>query len=408
MKAFPAILTPVLLWLALGCETKSTGNADLGQPGSCTKDSDCSLGRSCRVGLCEPLPTTPDTNPPLPAGQCRTAADCPEPNQPLCSSKSHTCLACAGPQGALLCQEVHNDDIDTLLLGVWGSGPDDVWAVGQTNRYESLIQHWDGIKWSKVVHPGQGPLARVRGTGKDDVWVVGAAGAVLHFSGGSFSTMQHGLTTDDLDEMWVTATDVYAVGGKAGKVESGTILHLNRGTGTWDVQHPVAKELLSIWGQGAVMWAGGRGGTMLRWDGNWVPVAAGLSADQEVTGLFGFTAEEPWATARGVNSLKDQGFILQRVAGTWTPVRSLPANSMLGLWGSDSAHMWFAGARAVLRYDGRGWDTIDRQTGLYVGSILYSVWGSSAVDVWVAGEYLELDDFGTMIWSHGVLLHHPL
>ena len=38
------------------------------------------------------------------------------------------------------------------LLGVDGSSPDDVWAVGDQN-YQLLTQHWNGSKWAADVLP---------------------------------------------------------------------------------------------------------------------------------------------------------------------------------------------------------------------------------------------------------------
>ncbi len=63
------------------------------------------------------------------------------------------------------------------LNGLWGSGPNDVWAVGQ--KYGSnrpLIMHWDGNKWSVVSAPAvtdRCSLASVSGFAKNDVWAVG-------------------------------------------------------------------------------------------------------------------------------------------------------------------------------------------------------------------------------------------
>ena len=68
------------------------------------------------------------------------------------------------------------------LHGVWGSGPKDVWVVGDAGT----ILHFDGATWTKATAAfplGKKPdLRGVWGSGPNDVWVVGDAFA-LHFTG---------------------------------------------------------------------------------------------------------------------------------------------------------------------------------------------------------------------------------
>jgi hypothetical protein len=66
------------------------------------------------------------------------------------------------------------------LAGLWGSGPDDVWAVGGQGlgEYVSTL-HWDGHRWTASV--GDDVLMAVWGATPRDVWAVGHSGAVQHF-----------------------------------------------------------------------------------------------------------------------------------------------------------------------------------------------------------------------------------
>ncbi|AKU98469.1 hypothetical protein AKJ09_05133 [Labilithrix luteola] len=77
--------------------------------------------------------------------------------------------------------EVIETPVNDTLRGVFGFGPDDVWAVGD----ESTILHWDGQSWTKLATPFDGAglkprLFGVWGSSKDDVWIVGG-GVVIHF-----------------------------------------------------------------------------------------------------------------------------------------------------------------------------------------------------------------------------------
>ncbi|MDF2692676.1 MAG: Type fimbrial biosis protein PilY1, partial [Labilithrix sp.] len=68
------------------------------------------------------------------------------------------------------------------LRAVWGSGPNDVWAVGEL----ATIVHWDGQSWTLATSAlplGTKPdLNGIWGSGPEDVWAVGK-GTALHFTG---------------------------------------------------------------------------------------------------------------------------------------------------------------------------------------------------------------------------------
>jgi hypothetical protein len=66
------------------------------------------------------------------------------------------------------------------LSGVTSLAADDVWAVGgygQGAPGRTLIEHWDGMAWTVVPSPNKGPfpnsLSAVTGIAPDDVWAVG-------------------------------------------------------------------------------------------------------------------------------------------------------------------------------------------------------------------------------------------
>jgi hypothetical protein len=78
------------------------------------------------------------------------------------------------------------------LLALWGSGPDDVWAVGEA----MTILHWDGTTWTPTTLPtvdpalAESPLRAVWGSGPADVWAHGQV--LLHFDGSVWSTVSTG------------------------------------------------------------------------------------------------------------------------------------------------------------------------------------------------------------------------
>ena len=93
------------------------------------------------------------------------------------------------------------------LHGVWGSGPNDVWAVGDAG-----ILHWDGSAWTAVSSGTTAYLEGVWGSGANDVWAVGDVGTILHWDGSAWTSASSG-TTFALFGVWGSgANDVWAVG----------------------------------------------------------------------------------------------------------------------------------------------------------------------------------------------------
>ena len=79
------------------------------------------------------------------------------------------------------------------LLGVWGSSATNVFAVGDAGR----ILRYNGTSWSAMQSPTNRTLARVSGSGPNDVWALGDS-TLLHFDGTSWSNVP---MTGDLNFM---------------------------------------------------------------------------------------------------------------------------------------------------------------------------------------------------------------
>jgi len=86
-------------------------------------------------------------------------------------------------------------DTAPILYGVWGSAPDDVWAVGGTSDnpdFGGVIWHYDGAMWnaidtSSIRSGGLPTLFKVWGRHADDVYAVGFGGVALRFNGSVWS-----------------------------------------------------------------------------------------------------------------------------------------------------------------------------------------------------------------------------
>jgi hypothetical protein len=149
----------------------------------------------------------------------------------------------------------------------------DVWAVGtrltdQTlgKRLGSSFLHFDGNAWTETAPAGMwmtDNFIRVAGSGPADVWAVGEKGVIAHWNGQAWQPSASG-TTVNLTDVWAdSSASAWVVGG------SGTILHWTPSQG-WKPEPPITSVgLRAIWGRGpGEVWAAGPAGTILRFDGS--------------------------------------------------------------------------------------------------------------------------------------------
>src|SRR5205814_1467768 len=82
-----------------------------------------------------------------------------------------------------------------FLRGVTAVSAHDIWAVGYTTSFSTLILHWDGTRWGFVPSPtvvgASNLLYSVAAVSANDVWAVGAANGTLtmHWNGTAWSIM---------------------------------------------------------------------------------------------------------------------------------------------------------------------------------------------------------------------------
>ena len=69
------------------------------------------------------------------------------------------------------------------LYGVWGSSRSNVIAVGAGGR----ITRYNGTSWSAMTSPTSRNLSRVAGSGPNDVWAVGDS-VLIHFDGSQWTS----------------------------------------------------------------------------------------------------------------------------------------------------------------------------------------------------------------------------
>jgi hypothetical protein len=100
------------------------------------------------------------------------------------------------------------------LQGVWGSAPDDVWAVGAAGT----ILHYDGQAWTAIASSTEASLDGVWGRGPRDVYAFGDRGTILHWDGERWSRQASG-SGAALFDVWGSGSRIFAVGA------DGVVLH---------------------------------------------------------------------------------------------------------------------------------------------------------------------------------------
>ncbi len=102
------------------------------------------------------------------------------------------------------------------LLGVWGSAPGDVWAVGGISvlsRTQGYLIRYRSGRWSRSEVPSITAVRAIHGLSASDVWAVGDDGLILHFNGTRWENQSIAGTTEDFYGVWAQAADdVWAVG----------------------------------------------------------------------------------------------------------------------------------------------------------------------------------------------------
>jgi hypothetical protein len=140
----------------------------------------------------------------------------------------------------------------TVLFGIWGAAPDDMWAVGGPTQVRvtgvepegDMVLHYDGTAWQRVEiqalidkPASQGDnLFKIWGTDANTVFIVGDSGLALHYDGAEWTQVPTPATGAPLFTVTGrSATDVYAVGGLLAAI----LVHWD-GTAWSEVEMPVA------------------------------------------------------------------------------------------------------------------------------------------------------------------------
>ncbi len=272
------------------------------------------------------------------------------------------------------------------LYAIWGTSATNIWAVGD----KGTILHWDGVRWAPS--PGytgtSAPFYRISGTGPNDVWTTGG----WHWDGTSWTQK----TGAGGHAIWAESpTTIWTAAGGGSKV---TVRRSTNGGATWpDVAFPAVYNAYNgdLWGSSgnnvylALEFVGGG---LWRWNGSsWSGVNyGGFGSTRDV---WGTSASDVWVLPD-----TNLGAVYHYNGTAWT---ALPKFIQARGGGSvDPNNVWIVGEQGSIAYwNGKEWSVEALGFPAYINDI----WGSASNDVVaVGGSGQVLRWNGSEWWQEGV------
>lgn len=289
-------------------------------------------------------------------------------------------------------------ELPAALLSVWGTHPDDVYAVGADDGSGPQVFHFDGARWERLPAGGRGDLWWVWGDGQR-VWMVGAGGRILRYdpSDGTFTEDVLGDGTLSLFGVWGPSPDqVYVV---AADVRGDRPGEVHRWDGaSWELVHTLApapngtlRQPFKVWGTGPEdVWVVGTSALIAHFDGaSWDDAI--VAPIHPTTTLF--TAHGAGGEVFAVGG-QGNGMVARFHEGGWTndsPPPSAVPPGFTGVFVDEALGPVVAGDHGSIWLRSEdGW-AADCRTPATVWDF-HAVWVDPAGGIWsVGGDLLNLD-----------------
>ncbi len=304
-------------------------------------------------------------------------------------------------------QTLPSTTLTRKLQGIWGSGPSNVFVVGEewsatgSGAREPLILRYDGTSWAKnsTGLSEKAGLRAVWGSGSADVYAVGyvqppsdagmkSRGLVLRHDGTTWSEVTVG-DVWGFQAVWgSSASDVYIAGSKVASADGGSstttgALFRYDGTSWSEVSAaPPACNPRSIWGSGptdvhvlcteGIPSSGGKN-VIARFDGTtWTMTTV---ADKKLLLALGGTG------ASDAYAVGSRRAIFRYDGSQWKQVSyNITGTNLAAVWANAADAVWAVGSSGgMVRWDGATWESLSLQS----SASLVGIWGSGAKDIFV-------------------------
>jgi hypothetical protein len=270
---------------------------------------------------------------------------------------------------------VANTEVEQGLDDVWGSSAGDIFAVGSSGQ----IWHHDGQSWTRMRAGRGASLTGVWGFGTDDVLAIGHDSTLLRFRGFSLEEMSY----PDLDiaSVWGTSSHELYAAGHTATIEGQTPAVVRYDGEQWSALamsgEPLSATLHDLWGglpDGGVVAVGAST------DGAGIAVRCSQAACATPDRLPGATAlHAVWVAdtgeifAAGAGD-SDRGVVAIYRNGTWEAEGYVEVRALRAIWGRSADDVFAVGDDgSVLHHDGSRWQVIGSD--LPADRDLRGVWG---------------------------------
>jgi hypothetical protein len=296
----------------------------------------------------------------------------------------------------------------TELMGVQGTGPNDVWAVGT-----STIEHWNGSSWSISFFRYDVFFQQVTAISSTDAWAVGGNGKpkAFHWNGTGWTEASPAASSGTLGGVdALSSTNVWAVGsvgigppmvqrwnGSSWQAVSSP----NPPGGRGSLNAVSALSSTDIWAVGNTIDGSLVHPLIEHWNGSaWSIVPAPRTNDElSLADVTAFGANDVWAVGFGRQGQTYRPRILHWNGAAWSfsKLPSLPPNGTLdGVGGRSTTDLWAVGAvpnslgyssTMILHWDGAAWRRVSSPNpgGETTSNMLHSVVAFPSGNAWTVG-----------------------
>jgi hypothetical protein len=286
----------------------------------------------------------------------------------------------------------------TALNGVSGSGPNDIWAVGD----KTTILHYTGATWATFTDPGNLFAPDIftfvaAGPAAGEAFVFDGSFELMHIPATGNPTkefLQPKTSVVNLFGAFLNGSDLWAVGPNDGIIHSTALASPSMASGVDSITPPTPRAVHGA--SGSDVWVVGDAGMIIHVTGS-----GSTWTGTQLKGITTANLSTVWVSATDIWAGGPRGALVHLVSsgGQWSSVPvTLPSSggspmNIYGIWGSSASDVWIVGDSAtnLLHWaaDGTGLQPAAAGT----TNILRGIWGSGAHDIWAVG------DKGTII--HG-------
>jgi hypothetical protein len=256
------------------------------------------------------------------------------------------------------------------LRAISGSGPTDIWAVGDAG----VIRRYDG-PWHTVTSPTHDALFAIDVVSPTDVTIAASAGVLWHYDGTDWTaaTTPSGSSAAALwrdgatNKLWAAgengtvSVDNVAIASQPGRI-AGLALHGTSATNVWHA---------------------GVFNTVSHWTGSW---SSALGISDFPRGVWALTTGDAFAV----------GAAIWRCAAGSCVNQAVATAALNGLWGTSDTDIWAVGASGTFQH----WNGSSWQQAVAPDLMNYlAVWGSSSTDVWAVGGVGAIAHYSGGTWQ---------